>query len=110
MSDKIYDELQAVKPADFPDANPIELAVGPVKYQVTAIFPDAVGDDVDLIVKYQSADVSNSAKTYQENQTVAKALLAKYPELKQAFHGLWVYANSPGHSPYAIELPMDQIH
>jgi hypothetical protein len=39
-----------------------------------------------------------------------KALLAEHPELRQAFHGLWVYANAPNQRPYAIELPMGDIH
>jgi hypothetical protein len=38
-----------------------------------------------------------------------KALLAKYPELRTGFHGLWVYAHYEQGQPFAIELPMEQI-
>ncbi len=38
-----------------------------------------------------------------------KALLSRRPELREAFHGLWVYANAENQRPFAIELPMNQI-
>jgi hypothetical protein len=39
-----------------------------------------------------------------------RALLLQHPELQTAFHGLWVYAATPGNpSPFALELPMEQI-
>jgi hypothetical protein len=39
-----------------------------------------------------------------------RALLQQHPELRAGFHGLWVYAATPGNrNPFALELPMDQI-
>ena len=38
-----------------------------------------------------------------------KAMLSAHPELREAFHGLWVYANAANERPFANELPMSQI-
>ena len=40
------------------------------------------------MVKYQAADVSNTAETFQDNTAVMKALVAKYPEFRDAFDGV----------------------
>ncbi len=76
-TDKLYDEMQAVKPADLP---PLDLAAGGKTFKVTDLFPVPMGRDFDLVVKYQSADVSDTGKTFQDNLAVMKSLLAKYPE------------------------------
>jgi hypothetical protein len=85
-SDSLYDEFQTAQPADVPaEGKTADLAVGTVTYKLTAIFPEAVGDDLDLVVKYQAADVSNSNQAYQNNVAVIKALVAKYPEVREPF-------------------------
>ncbi len=109
MSDKLYDESQTAKPTDLPDNNPVELAAGAAKYQVTAIFLLGIDNDVDLVVKYKSADVSNTMKTYEENQAVAKALLLKYPEFRDAFAGVVVRAVEPSGKDYGSLTSMKDI-
>jgi hypothetical protein len=37
------------------------------------------------------------------------AMLLQHPELKQAFHGIWIHADQGNGSLFALELPMDQI-
>jgi hypothetical protein len=32
-----------------------------------------------------------------------------HPGLRDAFHGLWVYADAGNATAFALELPMDQI-
>ena len=91
-TDKLYDEMQTVKPADLP---PLDLAAGGKTYKVTDLFPVPVGKDFDLVVKYQSADVSDTGKTFQDNAAVMKALLAKYPECRDGFGGIVARAVSP---------------
>jgi len=109
LSDKLFDEAQAVKPADLPESGPIELSNGATKYQVTAIFPLGVENDLDLVVKYQCADVSNTVKTYDENQAVARALVVKYPEFRDAFAGVIVRAVEPSGKDYGSLASMKDI-
>jgi hypothetical protein len=106
VTDKLYDESQTVKPSDLP---PSDLAVGAKTYQLTALYPLAVANDFDLVVKYQSADVSNAAATYQVNVAVMKALLAKHPELRNAFDGVIARAVEPSGRDYGTMLIMKDI-
>ncbi len=66
LTDKLADESETVKPADLPtDGSTVELATGGKTLRLTTLYPLAVGQDLDLVVKYQSADVSNTAETFK---------------------------------------------
>lgn len=109
-SDKLYDESQGAQPADVPaDGKTTDLAAGSTTYKLTALFPQAVGDDLDLIVKYQLADISNTNQIYQSNVAVMKALVAKYPELRDAFVGVVARAVDPNGHDYGTLLAMKDI-
>ena len=110
MTDQLYDEAQKIKPKDVPaGGNTSDLVSGAKTYRLTAMFALPVGQDLNLVVKYQCADVSDSGKTFQENTAVMKALLAKYPELRDAFDGLVVRAVEPSGKDYGSMLPMKDI-
>jgi hypothetical protein len=110
QTDKLYDEAQAVLPPDIPTGgNTVDLVAGSKTYKLTQIFPLGVGSDLDLIVKYQSADVSNSTQTFQDNMAVIKALVSKYPELREAFVGVVARAVEPSGKDYGSLLAMKDI-
>ncbi|MGA2415841.1 MAG: hypothetical protein ABSF59_15420 [Candidatus Sulfotelmatobacter sp.] len=105
-TDKLYDESQKLQPADLPaEGKTADLG----SYKLTALFPEVVGDDLDLVVKYQAADVSNTNQTYTSNVAVMKALLAKYPELKDAFVAVVARAVDPAGHDYGTMLAMKDI-
>jgi hypothetical protein len=111
MTDRLADESETVKPTDLPvSGNTVELAAGGKTHRLTTLFPLAVGQDLDLVVKYQCADVSNTAQTFQDNTAVIKALVVKYPEFRDAFDGVVARAVEPttGHD-YGSLLPMKDI-
>jgi hypothetical protein len=105
-TDKLYDEMQTVKPSDLP---PLDLVAGGKTYKVTDLFPVPVARDFDLVVKYQSADVSDNGKTFQDNMAVIKALLAKYPEFRDAYAGIVVRAVEPSGRDYGSMMAMKDI-
>jgi len=105
VTDKLYDEAEAVKPADLN----ADLVAGAKTYKVTQIFPLLVGNDLDLVVKYQSPDVSNTAQTFQDNVAVMKALVTKYPEYREAFAGIVARAVEPSGKDYGSLLQMKDI-
>jgi hypothetical protein len=111
MTDRLSDESDTVKPPDLPvSGNTVELAAGGKSERLTTLFPLGVGQDLDLVVKYQSPDVSNSAKMFQENTAVTKALVAKYPEFRDAFDGVVARAVEPSTGrDYGSLLPMKEI-
>jgi hypothetical protein len=109
-TDKLYDESQATQPSDVPaKGNTVDISAGGKICHLTEIFPLAVGDDFDVVVKYQSADVSNTARAYQENTAVIKALVAKFPEFREAFTGVVARAVEPSGRDYGSLLAMKDI-
>jgi hypothetical protein len=109
-TDKLYDELQAAKPPDLAaDGTTTDLAAAGKTYKLTAMFPLTVGNELDVVVKYQSPDVSNTTQTFADNMSVIKALLVKYPELRDAFDGVVARAVEPSGRDYGSLLPMKEI-
>jgi hypothetical protein len=111
MTDRLADESGAVRPADLPvSGNTVELAAGGKTHRLTAVFPLGVGQEIDLVVKYQSSDVSNTAQTFQDNMAVIKALVGKYPEFRDAFDGVVARAVEPSTGrDYGSLLSMKEI-
>jgi len=109
-TDKLSDESQNLRPADLPaDGKTVDLATALATYKLTAVFPQAVGDDLDLIVKYQAADISNTNQAYQNNVAVIKALVAKFPEVRDAFAAVVARAVDPSGRDYGTLLAMKDI-
>lgn len=109
-TDRLYDESEKVQPSDVPaDGRSADLVAGTGTYKLTAIFPEAVGNDLDLIVKYPLADISNTNQTYQSNVAVMKALLAKFPEIRDAFAAVVARAVDPTGHDYGTLLAMKDI-
>jgi len=109
-TDKLYDESQSLQPADIPaDGKTVDLPAGTTTFKLTAMFPEVVESDLDLIVKYQAADISNTNLAYQNNVAVMKALATKYPELRSAFGGIVARAVDPSGRDYGTMLAMKDI-
>jgi hypothetical protein len=109
-SDRLYDETQSVQPADMPaNGNAVELSAAGRSFRMTEVFPLGVGDDLDVVVKYSSLDISNTQKTFQDNMAVIKGLVVKYPELREAFAGVVARAVTPTGQDYGSMLPMKDI-
>jgi hypothetical protein len=110
QTDKLYDEAQAVLPKDLPSGgSAVDLPAGGKTYKLTEVFPLGVGGDVELVVKYQTDDISNAAQTFTNNMAVIKALVAKYPEFRDAFSGVVARAVEPSGRDYGSLLAMKDI-
>jgi hypothetical protein len=109
-TDKLYDETQAVKPADLPaEGSSVNLAAGSKSYKLIAVYPLLVGKDLDLVVKYDSLDVSNTSKSFQENVEVMKALVTKFPEFRDGFQGVVARGVEPSGRDYGTLMSMKEI-
>jgi hypothetical protein len=110
ITDKLYDESEKTQPADLPaDGKTADLPSGPVTYKLTDIFPEIVNNELDLIVKYQVPDASNTNGAYTSNVAVMKALLVKYPELREAFNSIVARAVDASGRDYGTMLPTKDI-
>jgi len=108
--DKLYDEMQAARPSDLPSKNnPVGLAAGGRTFNMIDLFALPVGTDLDLVVKYEEPDISDSSKTFQDNIAAMKALLARYPEFRDAFGGVVARAVAPNGQDYGSLMAMKDV-
>jgi hypothetical protein len=109
--DKLYDEEPSMKPSDMPTGgNTADLtAAGGKTYKLIALFPLAVGQDLDVVVRYQTPSVADSGQTFQENMAVMKALVQKYPEFREAFDGIVARGVESSGRDYGTMMPMKDI-
>ena len=109
-TDNLYDESQKAQVPDFPaEGKTVDLVAGTATYKISDVYPEAVNNDLDLIVRYQVSDISNTNLTYQNNMAVIKAMVAKYPELRDAFAAVVARAVAPGGHDYGTLLAMKDI-
>lgn len=110
VTDKLYDEMQAVQASDLPmSGSSVDFPAGAKTYKLTSVFPAGLGEELDLVVKYQAADVSNTAQAYQDNIALIKALLAKYPEFRDGFSGVVARAVDTSGRDYGSLLQMKDV-
>jgi hypothetical protein len=107
--EKLTQEETAAMPAGLPGPTPMLVTVGGSAVKITNLHTDSSFGGLDLVISYDAADVSDPVKARQQTVALMKAMLAQHPELKDGFHGLWVFANAPDQRPFALELPMAQI-
>ena len=107
--EKLQKEAQTVRPPEMPGSNPMTLKAGSQNFEITSMRTDSSLGGLDLVINYNTKDASDPVATHAQIVELMKAMLTQYPQLRQAFHGLWVYAHAPNQNPYAIELPMNQI-
>lgn len=111
LTDKLYDEAQAAKPPDFPAGGSTADLTAPSgkTYKLTEIFPIAASNELDVVVKYQTASVADTGQTFQENMAVMKALVLKFPEMRDAFEGIVARGVEPSGRDYGSLMPMKDI-
>ena len=108
--DKIVQEMQSSRPGDLPTGNsPLNLAAGGKTFQVTEMAAVPVDNNLDLRIRYQNPNAGNSGQAFQDNMAVIKAVIAKYPELRDVFSSVIARAvDGTGHE-YGSLLPVKDI-
>jgi VWFA-related protein len=112
--EKLRHEEDRVHPDNLPGSKPLMLAADGSAFQVTTIDTTATFGALDLEVHYtpdtaQAAQLRDPPTARKQVTEVMTALLALHPELRDAFHGIWVQADQDSASIFSLELPMDQI-
>ena len=85
VTDRLYDEAQKIAPADALDGVPKDLTWAGKNYKVKNAFAYGVAGQINLVVKFESQDVSDAARSVAETQAVVRALVTKWPELRDGF-------------------------
>jgi hypothetical protein len=79
-------------------------------FPVSQMHTDGSLGGLDLVLRYSTADTGDPVATRARNLELMKATLQAHPELREGFHGLWVFAEAPSQRPYGNELAMSEIH
>ncbi|HTZ60496.1 MAG TPA: hypothetical protein VMB49_20445 [Acidobacteriaceae bacterium] len=108
--DKLNQEAAAARPDGLPGAQPMVVTAGGQSFPVTDVHTDGSLGGLDLVLRYTATDTSDPVASRARNLDLMKAMLAAHPELREGFHGLWVFAEAPNQRPYGNELPMSEIH
>ncbi len=82
-----------------------------VEYRITGLGPDASlsADRIDVAMHFAAEPIADPAAGRTRNRAAASALLNAYPDLREHFHGVWVFAETPNSPPFATEDPMSQL-
>lgn len=71
--------------------------------------PDRSGG-LDLLAHVQATNaLADPIASRARNAAAARALVSAYPELRGAFHGVWIVADLPGGGTYISEEPMTSL-
>ena len=93
--EKLNQELASTRPDGLPGAEPMVVTAGNKTYSISDLHTDGSLGGLDLVIRYATTDVSDPVATRARNLEVMKAMLAAHPELRDGFHGLWVFAEAP---------------
>jgi hypothetical protein len=82
-----------------------------VEYRFTSLgVDDSLGKEkIDVMARLKVDQIGDAAAANKRNADAMSALLAAYPELRKAFHGVWIVAEAPGQNPFATEQAMSEI-
>ncbi len=81
------------------------------EYRFTGLsVDDSLGaSGVDVAVRLKAEPLADQAAARRRNIDAMSALLGAYPEMRQAFHGVWVFAEVAGQPVYATEQAIADI-
>jgi hypothetical protein len=108
--DKLNQETAGSRPDGLPGEQPMPITANSKTYPVADLHTDGSLGGLDLVIRYVTADTGDPVATRAQNLEVMKAILAAHPEIRDGFHGLWVFAEAPNQRPYGNELAMSDIH
>jgi hypothetical protein len=95
-----------------PDAPLVVKGSDGTEYHFTGLSVDdsLAKEKIDVTARLKVEQIGDPVAARKRNTDAMSALVAAYPELRKGFHGVWVFAEAPGQSPYATELAMNEIH
>ncbi len=115
--DKLRTEASAAAPPALSDGISVDAPLvvkgaNGTEYHFTSLtVDDSLGQSsLDLALRLHLDQPADPAAARKLNSDAMSALLNAYPELRKPFHGVWVFAEATGQSPFASELPMADIH
>jgi hypothetical protein len=114
--DKLRSEARSATPPELSDGISAETplvvkAMGGAQFDFTAIRAEGSEDGkrLNLMLHMRADPIDDPAAARARNQAAAHAFLAAHKDLREVFNGVWVFAESAGHEPFATEQSMSAI-
>jgi hypothetical protein len=115
--ENLRSEASAAIPADLtngigPDTPLVIKGADGKEYRFTSIGPDDSlhKDKLDIVAHLiMDSPTADAIATHKRNLNAMSALLAQHPELRQSFHGIWMFSDVPGQLGVADEAAMNEI-
>ena len=96
MLGTITDESNSILPKDVPvDGKPVTFTAAGKSYKITDMTFFRNEKNFDLTVKYSVPSTADFNATQADARSLANAMVAQYPELKDGFNNIWVHAVDP---------------
>lgn len=115
--EKLHTEQTAAAPPALSDGISVETPLvvkgaDGTEYRFTGLGVDdsLAKEKVDVAAHLKVETAGDAAAARTRNVKAMAALVGAYPELRAAFHGVWVYAETAGQNPFATEQAMEEIH
>jgi hypothetical protein len=90
---KITQESGTIQPKDVPvGGKAVNFTANGRTYNITDMSVLHEGNVFDLTLKYQVPSTADFNTTAADARNLATALVAQYPELKEAFNNIWAHA------------------
>jgi hypothetical protein len=112
--DKLHHEADALHPAGLPGTDPVMINANGSAFTITEVDTTSALGPLDLNVHFnpdavQTGQLRDPSAARQQVVNLMAAMLALHPELRVAFHGIWVHADQGNNSIFALELPMTEV-
>jgi hypothetical protein len=108
-TDRLYDEQQKVVLPGAVEGFPPEVEGGGQVYKIKSAYAYSVAGELNLVVKYEYPDVTDTAKAYAQNQAVVRALAGKWPELREGFSAIVARATEPSGKDFGTLLVLKDL-
>ena len=107
--DRIASEMQTARPGELPSENfPLTVSANGKSFRVTELTAVPADSKLDLRIRYQNSNAGDPAMAFQDNIAVIKAVVGRYPEVRDAFDAVVARAFSGGQE-YGSVLPMKDV-
>ncbi len=107
--EKLSRETASVEPKDLPGNHPMMVSAEGQSFAVTGLRADGSLGSLDLRVDTRVQSVADPVAARKDALTLMAALLHEHPELRENFHGLWVYESTPTGQTFAVEQPVTAL-
>lgn len=112
--EKLRQEADQSRPTAFSANSTMQLNANGATFNVTNVGTTTQFGPLDLELHYspnstQVSELRTPSTAHKQVNDLMAALITQHPELRGAFHGIWVLADQGQSSLFALELPMSQI-